>query len=167
MSAVQLDLPDGLAVVDADDPLLVEVEGVAPALQQWWDQLRAARSSAGAALVAVQTGAVTPLSLVAHLGPLPAGADDVVVQGLRAMALARTSPTGEVSVLDLPAGAAVASADVVGAGAQAVVQLPLPRVGELLTLTVAAADQELVAECAALAAAVAARVQVGEDGPRG
>jgi hypothetical protein len=156
--ALRLDLPDDLIVVAARDEALLDVREVCPELAGWHEEL----VSAEAELVAVRVGAA-PLSLVVALSPLPAGPDDVVLQGLRVLAAERIGADGEVTVLDLPIGSAVATADVAqterGPAAIAVVQLPLPGSGRLLVLTLSAPEPASLPDCAALGAAVAMRVR--------
>lgn len=154
---IQLDLPAELVVVAARDELLLNVRGVCPELAGWYDEV----ASADVELVAVRVGAA-PLSLVVALSPLPAGPDDVVLQGLRRLSTER-APDGEVAVLDLPIGSAVATAEVAvterGPAAIVVVQLPLSATGRLLVLTLSSPDPSRLPECASLAAAVAVRVR--------
>lgn len=171
-AAVELDLPDGFVVLAANDPGLVEVGEVPPPLSSWYEDVTTAAAAAGATLVAVQlehSDAVqqpTAVSLVLHLAPLDAVEPEVAVQGLRAIALTRTSTHGEVAVLDLPLGPAVASADLQERGARAaavaMVQLPLATAGVLATLTLCTPATELLPALAALAAAVAARLRLDE-----
>lgn len=155
---IELDLPDELVVVAARDDALVDVQDVEPELADWHGEL----ASADVELVAVRVGAA-PLSLVVALSPLPAGPDDVVLQGLRVLAAERAGADGEVAVLDLPLGSAVATADEAvterGPAAIVVVQLPLPASGRLLVLTLSSPDPSSLPECASLAAAVAMRVR--------
>lgn len=177
MSTVALDLPEGFVVLDAADPGLAQVLPGAddPALQAWLGEVADSRASSGAVLVAVQLERdgeqVVAVSLVVHLHPLDAAEPlEVAVQGLRAMALARTSPQGEVSVLELPAGPAVATAEVVdvdgrGAAALVAVQLPLPAAGQLLTLTMSTPATSRLAACAAAAAVIACRVRLEDPHP--
>ena len=173
MTGVVVDLPEDLVVVAGQHR---EIAAVAPELRGWWESVLSAQEASGADLVAVRLprpdGDGPPVSLVVGRRPLAPEPDDVVLQGLRVLALQRTGPRGEVSVLDLPAGAAVASADTVetdqGPAAVVVVHLPLPRLAELLTLTLSSPEPHRLADCAALAAAVAARVRIEEaEGPRG
>ncbi|HVM26939.1 MAG TPA: hypothetical protein VM433_04610 [Mycobacteriales bacterium] len=173
--ALQLVLPAGFVVLDAEEGALVDVVSVPAELEPWWQGVRADRAGSGALLAAVAWGRVdvpggervaTTVSLVVHLLPLPPEEPAVVVAGLHGIARARTSTAGEVCMLDLALGTAVASADVVdvltddGAhrAATAVVQLPVPELGGLLTLTLSTPDPADLAPCAALAAALAGRV---------
>lgn len=171
---VTVALPDGFVVLDAADPALADVRQVPEPLADWYAQVVAARVAAGAELLALQVEAAgddgappAAVSLAVHLLPLDAGRVEVVVQGLRALALARTSTSGEVSVLDLPLGPAVGAADVVDhAGAPAArvtLQLPLPQLGRLLTLTLCTPAADRLPACAALAAAVAARLRLDDS----
>lgn len=164
---VRLDLPEELVVVAAAREELVQVAEVTPELQAWWDAVRSSQQVAAADLVAVRVPSPEdplPLALVVGRQPLAPEPDDVVVQGLRALAVQRTGPAGEVSVLDLPAGPAVASADAVesaeGPAALVIVHLPLPALAQLLTLTLSSPWAHRLTDCAALAAAVAARVRI-------
>lgn len=156
--ALRLDLPDQLVVVAARDDALLDVQGVGPELAGWHEEL----ATADVELVAVRVGAA-PLSLVVGLSPLPSGPDDVVLQGLRVLAAERAGADGEVAVLDLPIGSAVATAEVAvterGPAAIVVVQLPLSATGRLLVLTLSSPDPSRLPECASLAAAVAVRVR--------
>ena len=146
---LRVDLPSELVVVAARDEALVEVDSVAPELVAWHRELL----SADVELVAVRVGAA-PLSLVVATAVLPAGPDDVVLQGLRRLA------TGHVELLDLPAGRAVASARVAATadGPAALAQVLLPLGAVLVVLTTSAPDPSALAECAELVAAVATRV---------
>lgn len=166
-----LELPEGFVVLDAADPARVDLRAVPEQLAEWYAQVVAARTAAGAELLAVQVEPSpddpeqpTALSLAVHLLPLEPVPAEVAVQGLRAIALARTTTSGEVSVLDLPLGPAVGTADVVTyegvPAAVAVLQLPLPEVGRLLTLTLCTPAAARLPECAAVAAAVGARVRL-------
>lgn len=166
-SPVGLDLPGGFVVVDAADASLVEVTEVPEALTEWYDEVRTERERAGALLVAVQAehavaDELTAVGLVVHLLPLDPLPEQVVVQALRACALARTSTAGEVAVLELPLGPAVAAADLVRRGdreaAVATVQLPLPQLGHVVTLTLSTPARDRLPALAALSAAVAARL---------
>lgn len=168
-----VDLPEGFRVLDAADPRAVEVADVPEPLRAWYADVVAARAAAGAVLLALQVerppdGARAALSAAVHLHPLDPAPAEVVVQGLRAIALARTSPAGEVSVLDLPLGPAVASADVrrTAAGtpaAFAVLQLPVPALGRLVTLTLCTPVLERLATCAAVTAAIGARMRIEDE----
>lgn len=168
-----LDLPEELVVVAGPHR---EIADVTPELRAWWVSVQSAQESSGAELVAVRLPPPgddgLPVSLVVGRQPLLPEPDDVVLQGLRVLALQRTGPAGEVSVLDLPAGPAVASADTLdapeGRAAVVVVHLPLPTLAQLLTLTLSSPWPHRLADCAALAAAVAARVRIEEpEGPGG
>lgn len=169
-TGVTIELPAGFVVLDAADPAQVELTGLPEQLEEWYAEVVAARTAAGAELLALQVERspddpeqLTALSLAVHLLPLEPAPVEVVVQGLRALALARTTTSGQVSVLDLPAGPAVGAADVVRhAGVPAAVvtlQLPLPQIGRLLTLTLCTPAADRLAACAAVAAAVSARVR--------
>lgn len=148
---VLLDLPSDLVVVAARDEGLVDVRQVSPELAEWHASLLGEVE-----LVAVR---VPPpddpwtLSLVVSFAPLSVGPEEVVLQGLRRWAAAR----GEVQVLDLPAGTAVATARV-EQGTAALVEVLLPLGRFLLTLAVCSPQPERLPECASLAAAVAERV---------
>ena len=167
-AALELDLPEGFVVLAADAPSLVDVGQLPGPLTSWYDEVTTAAAAAGASLVALQLEATdsspepTAVSLVLHVAPLDPVEPEVAVQGLRAIALARTSTSGEVGVLDLPLGAAVGSADVQDrhgrTAAVATVQLPLAS-GLLVTLTLSTPAVERIAALAALAAAVAARLR--------
>ena len=166
-----IELPEGFVVLDAADPAQGDVRDLPEQLTGWRAQVVAARTSAGAELLALQVEPslddpeqLIALSLAVHLLPLEPAPVEVVVQGLRALALARTTPSGQVSVLDLPAGPAVGAADLVphdGVPAALVtLQLPLPGIGQLLTLTLCTPDAVRLPACAAVAAAVGARVRL-------
>lgn len=167
---ITLDLPAGFTVLAAQDAALVDVTAVPAPLAEWYDEVGQARAAAGASLVALlveQLPEPTTVSLAVHLAPLAPAPSAIVLQGLRALALARTSLAGEVTVLDLPLGSAVACADVQddvrGAVAVATVQLPL--VGWLLTLTLSTPAPERLAALAALTAAVSTRLHVLDAEP--
>lgn len=166
---IALDLPEGFTVLAAADATLVDVVAVPAPLVPWHDEVLRARAAAGASLVALQVEQLpepTAVALAVHLAPLAPAPPAVVVQGLRALALTRTSPAGEVALLDLPLGSAVACADVQddarGAVAVATVQLPLPLGSWLVTLTLSTPAHQRLAALAALAAAVAARLHLLE-----
>ena len=169
-----LELPEGFVVLDAAHPRQMDVPEVPAELVEWYSGVVAARTAAGAELLALQVQRsgedpeqLTALSLAVHLHPWEAQPVERVVQGLRAIALAATTASGEVSVLDLPLGAAVGAADVVEHGgvpaAVVTLQLPLPQIGQLLTLSLCTPSPEQLAACASVGAAVAARVRL--DGP--
>jgi hypothetical protein len=170
-TGVTIELPEGFVVLDVVAPAQVEVAGLPEQLAEWYARVVAARTAAGAELLALQVEPapddpeqLTALSLAVHLLPLAPAPVEVVVQGLRALALARTTTSGQVSVLGLPTGPAVGAADVVlHAGvpaAAATLQLPLPQIGRLLTLTLCTPAADRLAACAAVAAAVSARVRL-------
>lgn len=166
-----LELPEGFVVLDAADPGQVEVQEVPGELAQWYSSVVAVRTASGAQLLALQLEPaagdperLTALSLAVHLHPLEPQPAERVVQGLRAIALARTTTSGEVSVLDLPLGPAVGAADIVDHGGVpsgvVTLQLPLLQIEQLLTLTFCTPAWEQLAACVAVAAAVAARVRL-------
>lgn len=103
------------------------------------------------------------------LTPLPAPPEEGALAALYALARHRTSLAGTVTVLDLPAGCAVATADwavletAEGDAPLALAQVFLPLGPTLLTLTVSTPLAADLGPAVELAGALAARIRL--DGP--
>lgn len=171
LADLEVGLPEHFTVVAAADPSLVEVPQVPDELQEWWAGVQAAQAAAGADLVAlgVQVVGDAPAVVSLALKVLPLSADpQTSLAGLRAIALAETSVDGEVSLLSVPGGEAVAAADVVHGpdgepAARVVVHLVLPAVRQSVTLTLVTASPAHLPLLAALAVQVAAGVRPPDE----